>query len=231
MTIQQTPSNAKIAQFNPLHYFNLFIDMMRNLPVEERKHIVTEIPNPLDIAETAFVAISEYHMKIAKYGSEWSMEVKINSENLIKPLFYPIAFCFAGRAIGDFICQDLFGNLMRTTAFIAFQFFHVIPYALGAAAISGTLYLYQTAPVTLLTTISGNLLALQVYYIFRLVKEIEVTNQILDQRLDEISRRFDVLLLCKNTAYSTWDLTKRVIKTAAWFWPAGQNSKQVTVGQ
>lgn len=226
MSTKDASINGMIGHLNPLHYFDLLIDTMRNLPVEERKHINTTVPDPLDFVQIALKAIRDYHIRTLKFGSEASDDLKIACAEYLKPLF-PSSCCFIIN--GDSIRVGLFGNSVKVIAFIAIQIFHAIPYILSAALITGTVFLYQTAPITLGAGVAGSLLAIQVYYIFRLVKEIEVTNQILDQRLDEISRRFDVVLLIKNTGNSTWDMTKRVLRTVAGFF--GGDLKHPTVGQ
>ena len=170
---------------SPIHLFNYGIKALQNLPVEP-EHFSNTTPELLEVAKKIITSFTQYHSRILKSTSTWSGEIRNTAENATKFVLSPISFCKIGKAIQTVIAEKTIGNIAQVLSFIAMQVFHILPYTIIAAFASGVIFLYYQAPVALITCFAGSLLLVQVYFIIRLVKEIEVTNKILETNLNSL---------------------------------------------
>lgn len=161
----------------PMQKMGEIIDTLQQLPIEEKSRFDTGLPTLADMVK-AFVT---YHKQIFKSSSQWADEVKNATERFTRYILYPLSIFHIGESLRTTISQKIVGNLAKAVAFVAFQLFHLIPWLLIVSAFEGIHFLYIVAPVQLLTALAGTSL----FLFYRLVKEIEITNKILEADLDQ----------------------------------------------
>ena len=155
------------------------INQLQQLPVEEKKRYETGLPTLADIAK----AFTTYHKQIFRSSSQWSEEVKNATERFTRFILYPLSIFHIGESFRTTISQKIVGNIAKAISFVVFQAFHLIPWLLLVSAFEGIHFLYIIAPVQLLTALAGTSL----FLFYRLVKEIEISNKILEEKLDQVN--------------------------------------------
>lgn len=177
-----------------------------------------EVPTLLDLAQKGLMVFRNYHVRIVKYTSEWSENMK----NLItKPIswcFAPITFSHIGKVIRDTICEKILGSIIKTIAFVALQVLHLFPYVVLSSGATEIYLLYQVAPKALVSGMQLAFEALLVYFIYRIAKEIEVSNKILNDNLTLSTLRTKLsttLYYVGNTLKRPINWANRTIKTTA----------------
>lgn len=188
----------------PFQALDWLINKVKEVPDVQRHRI--DVPTIIDIAYRIYSAFALYHRRILIHSSHWSDDVKKASTICTKTFFYPISFCRIGQAIQDTICEKILGNIAKAVSFIAFQVFHSIPYLLISCVVASATLLYNVTPIVPLTILNATI----VYFLYRLVKEIELSNQILEEKLDQVNNGVVIL---KQTAKAVFQL---MIQTLEW---------------
>lgn len=166
-----------------------FIDLFKDYPTVDRRTYRNDLPRPVEIAQRVFNAVRHYHQSILAASSVWSDDIKFSTETCVKVVLYPLSLTLTGKAISNLIAKDILGNIMKAVSFIFFQIFHLVPYFLMVTGFKMINMVYVRYPVALLTGIMGSMLFLQLYFLFRLGKEVEVSNKILARGVDLAEKR------------------------------------------
>ena len=203
-----------VSSYNPL---NWVIEKLQNLPIEEKKELDDQIPSPFDWIKNGVAAFGQYHGRVLKKTSHWSHEVKKVVNWTSTQILYPLSFCKIGRAIQHSLSYDILGSIAQSIAFCALQIFHLIPYIIVGFLTAGTVSLYQTNPDALAAILLGGMLTTNLWFIYRLVKTVDTTNKIFEQKADEFIAALNIFQFAKNTIWTGYDLGKRVIRwTFSW---------------
>ncbi|MDN3506344.1 MAG: hypothetical protein P0S96_03845 [Simkaniaceae bacterium] len=163
----------------PFEVAGRVIDRLQELPTVDKRTYRNDLPQLVEIAQRVFNAVRHYHQSILAGSSKWSDDIKFATEACIKIVLHPLSFTVAGNAIRNLIAKDILGNIMKAVSFIFFQIFHLVPYFIMVTGFKMINMVYVRYPVALLTGIMGSMLFLQLYFLYRLGKEVEITNKIM----------------------------------------------------
>lgn len=176
----------------PFQGFFWVVDKIRDLPLERRRYS-SDVPTLVSMAERIFNAFVVYHKDMLAKTTNWSDDVKEATQRIAKIPFYPLTFCRIGIAFRDAFCEKALGNVAKAISFVFLQIAHAMPYLFIGAIFTAVNLAYRTSPVLLLTTMAGSFLMIQIYLIYRLVKEIELSNKILDEKLDQVNNIYAII--------------------------------------
>ncbi len=160
-TPSQVPSSLEILKDD----IGSLVSADRTDPTE----VKNQTPALLRIAHHAFTTIKNYHVNTFKTTCTWAHSIESTVAMVPNAILSPLTFCKAGQTFRRVIAQTIIGKIAFATAFIALQFFHVLPYVLIDGAVSGTICLYQSDPVSLGIVMLSAVLLTQIHLIFRLV--------------------------------------------------------------
>jgi hypothetical protein len=181
---------------------SLIIDQFQHLP-NNRRVYRNDLPRLVDVAQRVFGAFQDYHITILAETSKRSNDVKKATERCVSVLLYPLSITAAGDAVRSLIAKDVLGNVMKAVSFVFFQVFHLVPYFLLVTGFKVINMVYIRYPVALLTGIMGSMLFLQLYFLYRLGKEVEITNKIMADGLALADKRTDLGDLKKKASKGT----------------------------
>lgn len=199
----------------PFEIAGRVIDNLKHLPTEDNRTYHNDLPQLVEIAQRVWSAVRIYHQNILASSSKWSDDIKFATEACVKVILYPLSWTVAGDAIRELIAKDVLGNIMKAVSFVFFQVFHLVPYFLMVTGFKMINMVYIRYPVALLTSIMGSMLFLQLYFLYRLGKEVEVTNKIMASGVALAEKRTSLEGL-KGTIYR-WGLPVLVLGSAAYY--------------
>jgi len=191
------------------------IDRFQDLPTEDNRTYHNDLPQLVEIAQRVWSAVRIYHQNILASSSKWSDDIKFATEACVKVILYPLSWTVAGDAIRELIAKDVLGNIMKAVSFIFFQVFHLVPYFMMVTGFKMINMVYVRYPVALLTSIMGSMLFLQLYFLYRLGKEVEVTNKNMD-KFYALAEKRTSLEGAKRTIYR-WGLPVLATGTMAYY--------------
>ena len=174
----------------PFQTMGFIVDKVDQLlpDVVEKRHYKTDVPALIDVARRVFYAFYDYHTKILKNTKEWSNDVERCTEKFVRKILFPFSICRFGRAIQTTIAKDVLGNIAKAISWVVLQLFHLTPYFLMISSSTGISYILNIAiPLPFLAASAVTILSLQAYFIYSLVKEIELSNKILEEKLDQVT--------------------------------------------
>ena len=154
------------------------------------------------IGKKALEYIANYHKDALQSSLEWADGVKYGTVTVVDLALYPLKFSKIGQSIRCTLSEKVMGNIARTLAFCAFQFFHILPYIIPLMLTSGILFLYYKATVGMITILAGSILVVQIFLIWQMVAAVQETNRILEKNTEVF--------------YSAQNLGARILKGAAW---------------
>lgn len=173
----------------PFEIAGRVIDNLKHLPTEDKRTYHNDLPQLVEIAQRVWSAFRIYHQNVLASSSKWSDDIKFATESCVKVILYPLSLTVAGDAIRKLIANDILGNIMKAVSFVFFQVFHLVPYFLMVTGFKMINMVYIRYPVALLTGIMGSMLFLQLYFLYRLGKEVEITNKIMTRGVDLAEER------------------------------------------
>lgn len=141
-----------------------------------------DTPSMLQLAIYPF---ANWHKNVLINSNHYAGKVEWAVEKVIKWSLFPLTFSQIGVSIQTLIAEKIIGRLVFVVTYCALQIFHIIPYITSSALITGTLFLYHTAPVALITMLAGSILILNLYFLYRANRGIDDTNQTLTRELGE----------------------------------------------
>lgn len=171
----------------PFQGFFWAVDKVRDYPLERHRQYSADFPTFVNVAQSIFSAFAVYHQDMLSKTTEWSDDIRRATQRITKIPLYPITFSRIGVALRDAICEKLIGNIAKAISFIFLQFVHLVPYFFIGAIFTAVHIVYSASPVLFLTTLAGSILTIQILLIYRLIKTIELSNQILDEKLDQVN--------------------------------------------
>lgn len=227
MTVTQSPSfdkaigNLLELTISPVTFglekMDSGINWLQSISLVDDKY-KNEVPTLFDMAQNALNIFRNYHLRIVKSTSEWSENAKYLVAKPISWCFAPIAFSHIGKVIRDTICEKVIGNVIKAITFVAMQILHLFPYAVLSSGATEIYLLYQVAPKAFISVMQLTFEGLLVYFIYRIAKEIEVSNKILNDNLtlSTLRTKFSMMInKVGNTIKRPINWANRTIKTTA----------------
>ncbi|NGX38579.1 MAG: hypothetical protein K1000chlam2_01753 [Chlamydiae bacterium] len=172
------------------HYFSLpfqimgwGLDKLKN-PVSTEQQQPSKTSQIIVIGKKTLEHVRNYHNDIFQSSLDWADSVKNGTVTVVELTLYPLKFSKIGLSIRRTLSEKIMGNITRTLAFCAFQFFHILPYVFPVALTAGTLFLYYKATVGMITILAGSILIVQIFLIWQLVVVAKETNKILERNTE-----------------------------------------------
>jgi len=111
-----------------------------------------------------------YHRDGLSNGRYRAGIFETNIYDLSKRTLSFLTFCKIGKAIQENLSKRI-GQVGFCIAFIAIEFFYqILPYLLFAGAVSGTVILFQSSPVTVIALCTGGILIVNILILYGLLK-------------------------------------------------------------
>ena len=142
-------------------------------------------PNLKSMSLDAAKKILNFHIRLLKFGGDQSKAMEENASALLDRGLQWLNFSYTTSAITNIITHKL-PSLARIVTWAAIQVLHIVPWLAVSALITGTIFLYHSSPVGLITVFAGTLFSIQILQTFLLAKNAEnLTRMLLDSEFQK----------------------------------------------